>query len=219
MSWYYLQAHNPDAPPYWACHYAVTTHPKYYHCFECPDANTCDLLTERLNLQGDLEGLPAQIEVDESFWTAKECISDGRCLECPYSLHCFQLWVFRQMLRGTFTIENQEDSELSPCLNGDLKCVKCSHIRHCQRLQGYLEALAQLEREGAEMKRWSIVHCRQDGYSKDLCCGCVDALYCPKLREAFDLYSDTPPIEKPPRTFKERLLARLEKFLLSLLPR
>lgn len=140
-----------------------------------------------------------------------------QCDKCPSAYKCDNPAKLLNALTELAAAPLEDD--LPPCLNGDLKCVKCSHIRHCQRIQKYLEELAQLEREGAEMKRWSIVRCRQDGYSKDICCGCVDALYCPKLREAFDLYSDTPPIEKPPRTLKERFLARLEKFLLSLLPR
>ena len=166
MSYGYVQAHNDDSDPYWACRYGVTTHPLYHECDLCPSAYKCD-------------------DPYKAIKALKELV--------PY------------------------DENLASCYGESLHCAKCDKIRFCQQIRNHIKDLDQLEKAGAQFPKWTLPRCRHDGYEKDLCCGCQDALYCPKLAEQFDLYSE--PTRKPPTTLKERLLSRLAKFLVSLLPR
>ena len=50
MSYYYWLAHNDLDDAYWACHYAVTTHPLYGQCLICPSFSRCSSSLKEANV-------------------------------------------------------------------------------------------------------------------------------------------------------------------------
>ena len=53
-SYYYQKAFTDLDDPYWACHYAVTTHPLYGLCVLCPHLGNCDMQPISLDSVGGL---------------------------------------------------------------------------------------------------------------------------------------------------------------------
>ena len=43
MSWYYMQAFDNTDDPQYACHYNITTNPRYHDCPNCQHRSTCEI--------------------------------------------------------------------------------------------------------------------------------------------------------------------------------
>ena len=110
MSWYYLQAFNDLDDPFWACQYAVSTHPLYQQCDKCPSFSKCTIQPlpllpqecsykcvqcERvdfcLNIRRQLAG---QLHIERAGKKYRRwrrfCLNPSKhvCLGCEQSLYC-----------------------------------------------------------------------------------------------------------------------------------
>lgn len=62
MSWNYLQAFNPEADPFYSCHYGIKSNPNYQDCARCSQRRECR--------KAQLLSVTGQIALDEEL-TAK----------------------------------------------------------------------------------------------------------------------------------------------------
>lgn len=78
MSYYYVEAFNPDGDPMYSCRYGITSNPNYHNCLKCSQLSSCSWLHDYLNLK---KLLGSDIAVKD------KCIGRG-CVECEFVARC-----------------------------------------------------------------------------------------------------------------------------------
>ena len=80
---FYTQAFNDLDDPFWACQYAVSTHPLYHQCDKCPSFSKCTIQPLPL-LPQECSYKCVQCE------RVDFCLNPSKhvCLGCEQSLYC-----------------------------------------------------------------------------------------------------------------------------------
>lgn len=68
-------------------------------CLGCRKADVCEKLSDWLATAAEIEGVKERRADSENFWFCHdECISDNRCAECAFALHCKPLFTHSETL-------------------------------------------------------------------------------------------------------------------------